>query len=272
MALLAPSTASSRTPAPNRAAAARANYWDRRSGDRCPPDFRAQVESLRPVDPSLEFLPGAAKKRRTRDIKAFDANEITTNPSQSWGSAFMHKNLFEARVAQRFSDTKLAWTVQVRSLKAELGKSGNFGGSVGVEMAMGAFVVLLPPAVLALLSEIVANENGRGRTWKWAHGEVDRQLAVFDDVREQAIGMMWRGAEAQCPDFSSIFNLAITRAKADISAHAANWTAPPPRPFNERYPVGYALLMLALGGLLGALLEPLKHSASNSEKCSTPQK
>lgn len=113
------------------------------------------------------------------------------------------------------------------------------------------FETVTAAALDQALSEGSARIQGRGRKWAKAMDAIERELSAHVDRAPELLG------KALClmPDAGRLAAPLIDVARASLLQRARDyrdqWTAPAGKRWPERYPVWYALALLAAGALIG---------------------
>jgi len=168
----------------------------------------------------------------------------------------MADDFVDARLRKILSDCKLQWVEDCSQLQAQLGLKGQFGGSMGLDLAIRQFGVRLREATMQALREFANAIEVRGKRWRNAHQLLaDLVKSEFADVPEMARNMMLRGAMDD-GEITHRFKRDISDAVAEIYAHE-QWTAPRPSRWHERHPIWLAAVTAIIGIALGLAAKPI---------------
>lgn len=182
---------------------------------------------------------------------------------------YMTDEFLNARLRKILSDCKLQWLEDCRELQAQLGAKGQFGGSVGLDLAIRQFGVRLDEATNQALGEFANAIEVRGRPWRQAHDLLEELVQTqFVDVPEMAREMMLRGSMDD-GEIIHRFDHDISNAVAEIQAHSV-WTAPRPARWHELHPIGLAIITALFGVALGVLAQPIGALLTSSVQLGLP--
>ncbi|GAA4643963.1 hypothetical protein GCM10023115_19230 [Pontixanthobacter gangjinensis] len=133
--------------------------------------------------------------------------------------------------------------------------TGNFGGTVGVEMATEKFKERLERAVELTLSEFANGFTKRKSVWLNTHDEFEKMIGnIFADIGEELAQSMWRGENDLNPEYLRRLDLSLSQSKVEVQAHKIGWTAPKAEKWHELHPLWFTTLTSTISAVSGFLL------------------
>jgi hypothetical protein len=120
-----------------------------------------------------------------------------------------------------------------------------------------------------ILNEVAKVVEGRGREWRRALDGVSVALdGQIDKARELLVSPLRLADRLKTPSLQSAVDSrlgdAATRLRAQLADFRDGWTAPMPKPWKDRRPLAYAVLLLVIGALIGVAATYAKRFVSPS--------
>ena len=159
------------------------------------------------------------------------------------------------RCARLFADAAAAEAEFINAMLAEHSKSGRLRSGLTIQRAVAIVGETSSSALAAALDGIATRTDTRGRVWRRMVGEVEVELSAHLDAAptriQKTLQMLRDGERLAEPMFTAV--------RQDLNNQVAEfregWKSPPGRGWHDRHPVIYAIILLALGAIIGKAAE-----------------
>lgn len=142
-------------------------------------------------------------------------------------------------------------------INADLSAKGAFGGSATATLAIRAFQTRSSEALKQLLGEVAKAVEHRGRAWAKVmgtlSGALEEQIASAPQTLSKSLGVIRTISGSGERAINDLIAKAGEDLRAELAEFRDGWTAPRAKRWTERHPVIYALFLLVIGTIAGAV-------------------
>jgi hypothetical protein len=171
----------------------------------------------------------------------------------------------ERRAAVLFSQAREAIDTECRAMHAEHSAKGLLGSGATAKRAVAIFASQLSKALNQAMAEVAMQVEHRGKAWTVAMAVLSKGLETQIAGAQEVLAPSFRLARLPGPSAQKAVQDLIDKCgddlREELRAFEEGWTAPKAKGWSERHPVAYAILLLLLGSLVGAIITRLLPSS-----------
>lgn len=174
---------------------------------------------------------------------------------------------FEKRSRDKFSLANQTLSSQIDAMIADHSAKGVLKSGATAKKAITLFESNTRAALDEILSEQAKLIEHRGREWTSAglgiRAALEEQIASSKQVIERPLRMAGANTDnAASKAVDGLLSDAGARLRSRLDEFLEGWSAPVPKGWNERHPIAYAVTLLLVGALVGALTNAIIVSAA----------
>jgi hypothetical protein len=165
---------------------------------------------------------------------------------------------FEKRSRDKFSSANQVLISQIDAMIADHSYKGVLKSGATVKKAVALFEASSSSALDEILQELSKLIEHRGRDWSRAgsgiRNALEDQIAGANEVLERPLTLAdANSANAASQAVSELLSAVGARLRSQLDEFLEGWSAPVPKAWNERHPFAYAIALLLIGAIIGAV-------------------
>jgi hypothetical protein len=163
---------------------------------------------------------------------------------------------FRERAKAHFTRNMLAMEMDIESMLSDHSAAGRLQSGATITAALRIFEEHSHRALDAVLSETAKLVEHRGRRWTAAMADISGALEDHLATARSRLDRTFKIADRQAsPSVARAIDEQLVemgeRLRTLVSDYSSGWTSPVPKPWKDRHPLIYAVVLLLIGALIG---------------------